>query len=465
MIDVTPVYIELNGYTPEQVYESLRGKDTYLLESCEGGEKIARFSFIGFNPVAKLVMKNGNIDLRIYDNNLKLKVSGSEPLAVLRSIMQQFMLNTPSLARFFGGVVGYFSYDLVRYFTELDGKIRDDLNEPDCEFVMTKNNIIFDHKLGKNYLLSNEFLPPADVDAREVIKKLKEISNSIENKKEQEIDFSGNGFSSNTTKHEFEESVKTAKDYIYAGDIFQVVLSQRFDMEFNADKFLVYKKLKEINPSPYMYYLDFGDRKVVGSSPEMLVRVDRGVVTTYPIAGTRPRGKTPAEDKKLEQEMLSDEKERAEHVMLVDLGRNDVGRVAEFSSVKVNKFMTAEKYSHVQHIISEVTGKLKNDLDEFDALKSIFPAGTVSGAPKVRAMEIIEELEPTKRGIYAGAVGYFSFNRVMDTAIAIRTIVFEKNKAYVQVGAGIVADSNPESEYLETMNKGRAMMGALGVQK
>jgi anthranilate synthase component 1 len=256
-------------------------------------------------------------------------------------------------------------------------------------------------------------------------------------------------------------SVNAIKEYIKAGDIFQAVLSQRFETEFNGDKFAVFQALEEINPSPYMYFLNFGKRCIVGSSPEMLARVENRVITTHPIAGTRPRGKNQDEDKKLEKEMLKDKKECAEHIMLVDLARNDVGRVAEFGSVKVRKLMHIEKYSHVQHMVSEVVGKLQNGKDCFDALQSIFPAGTVSGAPKVRAMEIINELEPSQRGIYAGSVAYFSFNGNMDSAITIRTIIFEKDKTYIQAGAGIVADSVPEREYYETIHKAEGMRKAL----
>lgn len=472
-INVTPVYMEIKekSITPESIYETVKGKDTYLLESSEGCDKVARYSFIGFNPAAKLSVKNSKINFKIFDHDIKrLEIkSKKNPLYAMRELMRQFKLNKAQpIARFFGGFVGYFSYDLVRYFVDLDSNMKDDLKEPDCEFVLTKNNVIFDHKLERSYLLSNEFLKPADVDARNVITNLKEISKEIELERYEKTEFLNRDVrdvSSNISKEEFEKSVKIAKDYIYKGDIFQVVLSQRFETEFDADKFFVYKNLKQINPSPYMYYLDFGDRKLIGSSPEMLVRVEKKVITTYPIAGTRPRGKTPSENKKLENEMLNDEKECAEHVMLVDLGRNDIGKVAEFGSIKVNKFMKVEKYSHVQHIISEVVGKLRSGKDEFDVFRSIFPAGTVSGAPKIRAMEIIDELETTRRGIYAGAVGYFSFNGVMDTAITIRTILFEKNRAYVQVGAGIVADSKPENEYEETMNKGQALMKALGVEE
>ena len=463
---VFPVYIELEERDPEKAYEAVRGRDTYLLESSEGGEKVARYSFIGFNPVAKLTIDGKNIIFNVLDPDLRsLEIRGKNPLEIMKNLMNEFEAVENPIFRFFGGLVGYFSYDIIRYFIDLDSNTRNDLKEPDCEFILAKNNMIFDHKENKTYLLSHQFLDEKEIDKETIERELMEIADEIS-------ESSGSGdeeiqnlrsFSSNITRKEFEESVRRAIEYIYAGDVLQVVLSQRLDTEFSGDKFSVYRKLKRINPSPYMYYLDFGKRKIIGSSPEMLIRVENRRVETYPIAGTRPRGETPEEDKKLEREMLRDEKELAEHLMLVDLGRNDIGRVARFGTVKVKRFMQVEKYSHVQHMVSEVVGELKPGMDEFDALQSIFPAGTVSGAPKVRAMEIIEELEPTRRGIYSGAVGYFSFNRNMDHAIAIRTIIFEKDRAYIQAGAGIVADSIPEREFQETMNKARGMLKALGV--
>ncbi len=455
---VRPVSVELDLKDPDAAYATVRDKDTYLLESAEGGEKVARYSFIGFNPIAKLVIKDGKVDFKTDDPRLKtLKASGDNPLEVLRGLMSQFKLKDGNGARFFGGFVGYFSYDLVRYYVELE-KQKDILKEPDCEFVLAKNNIIFDHKAGKTLLTQNEF---GDCDEKEVKKELDGIASSFE--------FPGFGkskktklrISSNMTGRQFRKIVRKALNYIKEGDIIQAVLSQRFETDFPGDTFEVFRNLKRINPSPYMYHLDFGERKVVGSSPEMLARVEGMKVLTYPIAGTRKRGKTEEEDRALEEDLLSDEKEKAEHLMLVDLGRNDVGRVAEFGSVKVNKFMGVEKYSHVQHLVSEVEGRLSDGKDSFDALKSIFPAGTVSGAPKVRAMEIINELEPSRRGVYAGSVGYFSFNGNMDTAISIRTLVFEKDKAYMQAGAGIVADSKPNREYEETVNKAKGMLKAL----
>ncbi len=462
MIQVNPVGIELPERDPEKAYLAVREKDSYLLESSEGGEKVARYSFIGFNPIARLTVNDAGVEFRSSESVLKeIQTEGKNPVSILRNLMSAFSLNSKPAARFFGGFVGYFSYDLVRNLIKLDGDSTDDLKQPICEFILAKNNIIFDHKEGRTYLLSHEF---SDFDKYEVEDELKDISDRISGYESPGIE---NGkpvnIESNLSKREFESSVNDAKDYIKAGDVFQVVLSQRFETGFDGDHFGVFQSLKKINSSPYMYFLDLGDRKIAGSSPEMLVRVENRRVETYPIAGTMPRGRTGEEDRKLGRELLQDEKERAEHLMLVDLGRNDIGRVARFGSVNVTKFMEIEKYSHVQHIVSEVAGELKPEMDEFDAFRSIFPAGTVSGAPKVRAMEVIEELEPTRRGIYAGSVGYFSFNHNLDSAITIRTIEFEGKKAYVQAGAGIVADSIPEREYEETLNKGRALLKALEV--
>jgi anthranilate synthase component 1 len=459
MIKVTPVSIELDLKDPDATYAAVRGKDTYLLESAEGGEKVARYSYIGFNPIAKLVIKSNEISFEAKDPMLEgIKLKGGDPLEVLKDLMDRFKLGGKSHERFFGGFVGYFSYDLVRHYVDLGDK-EDELDEPDCEFILAKNNIIFDHKAGKCLLTQNEF---GDFDAKGIKEELRRIASSLEFPGFEEAKRKRRRLESNMSEKQFKKIVRKAQRYIYAGDIIQVVLSQRFGTPFRGDTLSVFRNLKGINPSPYMYHLDFGERKVVGSSPEMLARVEGRKVVTYPIAGTRKRGETEEEDKKLEKELLEDKKERAEHLMLVDLGRNDIGRVAKFGSVKVNKFMGIEKYSHVQHIVSEVGGELVDGKDCFDALRSIFPAGTVSGAPKVRAMEIINELEPCRRGVYAGSVGYFSFNGNMDTAISIRTIVFEKNRAYIQAGAGIVADSKPEKEYEETVSKARGMVKVLG---
>jgi anthranilate synthase component I len=465
MIDVTPVSIEMDLRDPDKAYATLQGPDTYLLESAEGGEKVARYSFIGFNPVAHITIKNKRVKFETEDPQLSgLRLGLGDPLSIMRNIMSQFRVVDSAAqeeTRFFGGFVGYFSYDLVGHYVRLENS-RDELNEPDCEFILCKNNLIFDHMAKKTVLTQNEF---GKTDEEEVMKQLDAIARELE-KKAEGVSFrkakkTRLAIVSNIPEKRFHKMVRKAVKYIREGDIIQAVISQRFGCSFGGDSFTVFRNLKRINPSPYMYYLDLGERRIAGSSPEMLTRVEGGKVLTYPIAGTRPRGADDAEDMKLEQELLKDKKERAEHLMLVDLGRNDIGRIAKFGSVKVNKFMSVEKYSHVQHLVSEVEGELKDGLDCFDALKSIFPAGTVSGAPKVRAMEIISELEPSRRGIYAGCVGYLGFNGNMDTAIAIRTAVFEGDKAYVQAGAGIVADSKPEREFTETVNKARGILKAL----
>lgn len=461
MIEISHTAKKLNSdLDPIKVYESLMRKEkkensenySYLLQSAEGGEKVARFSFIGFDPMVVLRIKNSEISV---ESDFKLDYCGGDPVKTLRYLMKNFNVSGSDVARFTCGFVGYFSYDLVRYFISLEDK-PDNLNLPDCEFILAKNNIIFDHKKNTSYILS--------FDSDDIKKTEKFLSDPEDSEKEDFYGFDCK-FKSNMRKEDFERNVESAKEYIKAGDIFQVVLSQRFSSDFKGDCFNVYKNLKKINPSPYMFYLNFSGRKIMGSSPEMLARVEDKKVYTYPIAGTRKRGKNEKEDAELEKELLNDEKERAEHVMLVDMGRNDIGRVSEFGTVKVGKFMEIEKYSHVQHIVSEVSGTLSKEKDEFDALKSIFPAGTVSGAPKVRSMEIINELEPERRGIYAGCAGYFSFSHHMDTAIAIRTIVFDKGRVNVQVGAGIVSDSTPEGEYNETMNKAKAMFKALEIDE
>jgi anthranilate synthase component 1 len=470
-IVITPFYREIGLKDPEEAYERVRGTNTYLLESSEGGEKIARYSFIGFEPVAKITGINGTISLETDNEALKtIRIPKETPIEALRALMGHFMLENASFARFFGGLVGYVAYDIIRNYVRLSDKPVNTQDEPECEFIIAGKNLIFDHKEGKTYLVKHIFTGAkehvnkkdalADLDkTTEML--LKPISKQCLKKDTPVCQHNMSTFSSNLKQSEYEENVRIAKEYIKAGDIFQVVPSQRLETHFKGDIIKVYKTLKKINPSPYMYCLDLGERRIVGSSPEMLVQVEERTVATYPIAGTRPRGKTPGEDLRLEKDMLTDLKERAEHVMLVDLGRNDVGRVSEYGSVKVTKFMGVEKYSHVQHMVSEVTGRLRTGMDEFDAFKSIFPAGTVSGAPKVRAMEIIDELEKDRRGIYAGAVGYFSFNHNMDMAISIRTIIFKKDKAYIQAGGGVVADSVPEMEYQESLNKARGLLKAL----
>jgi anthranilate synthase component 1 len=461
-MEVNQTFIKISESDPEHTYRAVRGPNTYLLESIGGSLKKARYSFIGFNPLAKLAMQGKDIEFQTFDDEYKAIPNGTDPLEVLESLINPYPQRGPQLCRFSGGFVGYLSYDTIRSQMEM-AKKPDELRQPDCELVLTKNNIIFDHKTRETYLVENHFVEGNKIAAEDSLRRLEEVAKEISRYKHQEPDDSPKKDTQkpNVTEDEFKSAVIKAKSYIYEGDAFQIVLSQRLRQKYSSDKFLAYQHLRRINPSPYMYFLDFGPRVVVGSSPETLARVEGRNVSTYPIAGTRRRGRDAQEDEAMERELVSDKKEKAEHLMLVDLGRNDIGRVCEFGSVKVNKFMQTERYSHVMHLSSEVSGTLRENVSEFEALRSIFPAGTVSGAPKVRAMEIINELETSRRGIYGGAIGYFSFNRSLDTAIAIRTIDFEKDDAYVQVGAGIVADSDPQQEYNETMNKAGAMFKAL----
>lgn len=440
--------------SPTDVYSVLceDGGHSFLLESAELGEKIARYSFLGRDPEEIITVKEG----------------AKNPLEDLRSLISRYNVHQGKLPKFFGGLLGYFSYDMVRYFEDIGDSVKDELKQKDAQFMFVKDLVVFDHWRDEILLISNLILEEEREIEREytgAVKKIAQMEGLIKRAEKQRPSFQKDSrpveARSNFKKEDFEEAVRVAKEHIFAGDIFQVVLSQRLEVKGGFDPFNVYLALKGINPSPYMYLLDFGRTKIIGSSPEILVKVDDGTVTVRPIAGTRPRGSDIVEDESLSREMVNDEKERAEHVMLVDLGRNDVGKISRFGSVEVTEFFGIEKYSHVQHIISNVNGRLRGGVDSFDALEAAFPAGTVTGAPKVRAMQIIEELEPSRRGIYAGSVGYFSFDGNMDFAITIRTIVMEDGTAYVQAGAGIVADSVPEREYQETINKSKAMLKAL----
>jgi anthranilate synthase component 1 len=454
--------------SPTDVYKTIKNTDksSFLLESAELGKKIARYSFLGASPQKMISIKNG-----------VLTVNGEEiptknPLRDLANLISRFKVSGGKLPKFFGGLLGYFSYDMVRYFEDIGTQSIDELSENDAQFMLVKDLIAFDHWRDEILVISNLIIEEAsDIEKlySESLAQINNMESMLGNVESQKIHLHEKSrklnLKSNFSKEDYEKVVSIAKEHIFAGDIFQVVLSQRFEVEGKFDTFQVYQALKQINPSPYMYLLDFGETKIVGSSPEILVKVDNKTVTLRPIAGTRPRGENIVEDEILAREMINDEKERAEHVMLVDLGRNDVGRVSKFGSVEVTEFFGIEKYSHVQHIISNVQGELEDNLNSFDALEASFPAGTVTGAPKVRAMQIIEELEPTRRGVYAGSVGYFCFDQNMDFAITIRTIVLEDEHAFVQAGAGIVADSVPEKEYQETLNKGKGMLKALEMAK
>ncbi len=462
--------------TPLSVYFTLRKhikEESFLLESVEGEEKISRYSFLGFKPLVVFKSKERTIFIDTHRSRKKY-VTLKDPLYELKKLMKLDKVWPKKNLRFFGGFVGYLGYDYVRFLEPIGKDKEDDLNLPDTYFILPKYLIIFDHIKKEieilSFLLQDDYRKVSRSILYEKEKKeLKRLFDIIVNPLHPPaLDISRKAkirIQSNFKKKDFLKCVKQTKKYIKEGEIIQAVLSQRFKVYFDKDPFLVYRYLRLLNPSPYMYFLDFGDLKIAGASPEMLLRCERKVLITRPIAGTRRRGRSEEEDELLEKELLSDPKERAEHVMLVDLARNDIGRVAKPGTVKVPVFMTVERFSHVMHIVSEVQGILDNRFDMFDALKACFPAGTVSGAPKVRAMQIINELEPHKRGIYAGCVGYFSFTHSLDTCIIIRTIIFRGKYAYIQAGAGIVFDSKPEREYQETVNKAKAQMLALKIAK
>jgi anthranilate synthase component 1 len=420
---------------------------SYLLESMEGPEKLAQYSFIGFDPRLVIRVRKGDLEVHDRSTGTSTRERVRDPLQKIKAIVQSNYLPYSDL-RFIGGAVGYVSYDAIRYWEHLPAIARDDLHFPDIELTLYDDGIIFDHRRQRTVYYHS---------SQDRSKALEELSTSP-------IDLEPLTYTepeTNLSQEHFENEVVKAKEYIASGDILQVVLSKRYGFTVQGDLLRFYQSLRRINPSPYMYFLKMEERQIVGSSPEMLVRVDKGLVETYPIAGTRPRVADKRKNRALAKELLADPKERAEHVMLVDLARNDVGKVSEFGSVHVPQLMEVHEYSHVQHIVSRVVGTLKSGCDSYDALRAVFPAGTVSGAPKVRAMEIIEEAEPTVRGPYAGAVGYFSFNGNCDFAITIRTLIANGDQASIQVGAGIVADSVPEREWFETDHKARALMRAL----
>ncbi len=456
---LVPVYAELLAdlETPVSAYVKLAASEPYsfLLESVEGGERLGRFSFIGARP------------------RQLLTVSGEDPLPVLAGALgRREVVRLPGLPRFVGGAIGYLAYDVVRFY---EPRVRlpdvDVLGLPEAVFLLTDTVLVFDHVKHRMLALT---LVDADADITREYLRAGERVEALVARLERPVGGQTSAallsdqakardgaVRSNLSPAAFGRMVERTLEYIRAGDIIQAVLSQRFVRPTAAGPLAIYRALRHINPSPYMFLLALGDFHLVGASPEMLVRVEDGLVEVHPIAGTRPRGVTPEEDAVLEAELRSDEKERAEHIMLVDLARNDVGRVGVPGTVQVSQLMEVERYSHVMHLVSHVTAQLRPDRTPFDALRSCFPAGTLSGAPKVRAMEIISELEPDRRGPYGGAVGYVGFNGNLDTAITIRTVVLKDGRAYVQAGAGIVADSKPEAEYVETVNKARALLWAI----
>jgi len=459
--------------TPLSVYLKLAGtKCSYLLESVHGGEKWGRYSIIGLPCRDRIKVTGQTVTLMRYDEILE-EVETPDPFAWIASFQRRFRsANLPNLPRFTGGLVGYFGYDAVRYVEPKLGPCpnEDPIKTPDIILLISDEVVIFDNLRGTISIIihADPSVPNAFSLA---MGRIDELTHRLHGQMHEEACLYGEGghtqrvqesdFISGFTREGFESAVKRAKEYIVEGDIMQVVLSQRLSIPFEANPLNLYRALRGVNPSPYMYYLDLGEFHIVGSSPEILVHLEDGVITVRPIAGTRPRGATEEEDLALEQDLLSDPKERAEHLMLIDLGRNDVGRVAQIGSVQLTEKMVIERYSHVMHIVSNVVGRLKPTLGAVNALKAAFPAGTVTGAPKIRAMEIIDELEPVKRGIYAGTVGYLGWDGNMDTAITIRTAIVQNGVLHIQVGAGIVADSVPEREWEETMNKGRAMFRAV----
>jgi anthranilate synthase component 1 len=453
--NMIPVYREIVAdlETPVSTFLKInRGGYSFLLESVEGGQQLARYSFIGTEPY-RVITTRGEDKI--------------DPLPLIaRELNKHRVVPFDDLPRFCGGAVGYLAYEAVTRFEELPSPPRDPLGVPEAFFMFVDTMLVFDHVTHKIKVVSYVHL---DVDIEEAYQKAVERIDDLVNRLGQELPPrkvasrpAGNiSPSSNFSGEEYEASVLKIKRYITEGEAIQVVPSQRWAQPTGLDPFEIYRALRTINPSPYMFFLDFTDFHIVGASPEILVRVEDGMVMTRPLAGTRPRGETPAEDIRLEQELKNDEKERAEHIMLVDLGRNDIGRVSEPGTVEVSDLMDVERYSHVMHLVTHVQGKLRKDMTAFDALRACFPAGTVSGAPKIRAMEIIAEVEPEKRGPYAGAVGYFSFSGNMDMAIAIRTMVVKDGIAYTQSGGGIVYDSVPDKEYQETMNKAQALLKAI----
>ncbi len=472
--NLIPVYKEVLADldTPVSAYMKMCGGEySFLLESVEGGEKWARYCFLGFDPSIIVSVKGNEVVVEKDGQQESTLITKGNPLKGLKDVLSRYQpVEVDGLPRFSGGAVGFVSYDMVRSFEDIPDDTIDDLQVPDARFVITDTLLIFDNVAQTIKIVSNAYIDKKSIEEsydqaveniNAIEQKLKNsLLDDVTNSEPSNID-SLSCIESNFKKEHFISAVKKIKDYILEGDVIQVVLAQRLKFSISKDPFTIYRALRSINPSPYMYYLKFGELKIVGSSPEILVRLEDEKIEVRPIAGTRKRGKSEDEDKVFEKDLLSDEKELAEHIMLVDLGRNDVGRVARTNSVSVNEKFAIERYSHVMHIVSNVQGELKEGFDGYDVLAATFPAGTLSGAPKVRAMEIIEELEPTKRGLYGGAVGYISFSGNMDTAIAIRTLLIKKNTAYLGVGAGIVADSVPENEFEETMNKGKALLKAI----
>jgi len=468
--NLIPVYKELVAdlETPVSAFKKIDdGSYSFLLESVEGGEKWGRYSFLGNGP--SIIFRVAGEQVVIEKNNKKTTFyHKGDPLSWLSKLLKEYRpASDDGLSRFYGGAVGFFAYEMVDYFEKLPERKEESFCKEEAIFMITETLIVFDNQKHIMKIIANTLINREDdIEGlyQGAIEKIEAIIRKLKTNQKPKATFSGEGRLSlfpNIDSREFKDKVVKAKDYIEAGDIIQVVLSRRFETNKTADEFDIYRALRLINPSPYMFFLRFNEVILVGSSPEVLVRLTDGLVELRPIAGTRRRGKDEQEDRRLADELLNDEKERAEHIMLVDLGRNDLGRIARVGSVQVNELMVVERYSHVMHLVSNIQAYLEDGKDAFDVIRATFPAGTLTGAPKVRAMEIIRELEPVNRGPYGGAVGYFGFNENMDMAITIRTIFIKGDKVYLQAGAGIVADSDPEKELEEVDNKVRGMIKAL----
>ena len=480
---LTPICRELPADidTPVSVFLKLgQSPPTFLLESVESGENLGRYSFMGLGHSLSLESKDNRAIIHRGSTDQEIALEGRDPLHLIQEIIaERAAIRIPGLPPFCGGAVGYLAYDIVNFFEEVPQCPYDELGLPDCFFLFTSTMLVFDHVQHKMKIIANTYVDDdVDMAYNQAVSEIEAIVDRLTEPLPQEYRGGGRGeasklqplnsklsdngqLASNFSKKEFARMASTAKEYIAAGDAIQIVLSQRLRRKTSAKPFDIYRALRMVNPSPYMFYFNFGQFQLIGSSPEMLVKLDGEHAKSRPIAGTRPRGQNEEDDLSLTTELLADPKERAEHVMLVDLARNDLGRVCQYGTVKVPELMGVEKYSHVSHIVSAVEGRLNPGEDAFSLLRASFPAGTVSGAPKIRAMEIIAELEKTRRGPYAGAVGYFDFTGNMDTCITIRTIAMKGDTVYLQSGAGIVADSDPLAEYQETLNKLKAMEKAI----
>ena len=470
---VVPVYRQLIGdtLTPVSAFCKIQeGEQAFLFESVVGGEKLGRYSFLGAGPFLRFEAFDRQVRIQFADGPTQ-EFEHPDPLRRLEEVLSAYRApHVPGLPRFCGGAVGYAGYDTIRYVEHLPNAPEDDRKLPDLSFAFYDRMVIFDHISKTVLVVANALLDSNDIQGsyekacRRIDRLVERLQQGVADLQLTDIAPVGEvslPIASNFTQAEFEDAVWKCKEYINAGDIFQVVLSQRLKVRTRARPFDIYRALRVQNPSPFMFFIKNGSNYLIGASPEIMTRVENGHITIRPLAGTRKRGSTPEEDQQLAAELLADPKERAEHIMLVDLGRNDVGRVGAFGSVRLSDLLTVERYSHVMHLSSTVTGQLEKGKTAFDALRSCLPAGTLSGAPKVRAMQVIDELEPHRRGPYGGAVGYVDFSGNMDTCIALRTMVLMGQTAYVQAGAGIVADSEPEMEFRETMNKAMSLLRAL----